>query len=61
MTELLDLVARNRANGLSIDTNLFLLLLFGATNEQGIAKLSRTAQFTVHDFRPASFGSFNPL
>jgi predicted nucleic acid-binding protein len=51
MAELDRLIQKHRANGLLIDTNLFLLLLIGATNENRISRFSRTDQFSRADFQ----------
>jgi hypothetical protein len=51
MTELDRLVEKHRANGLLIDSNLFLLYLVGNTNELRIPKFDRTQRYTIPEFR----------
>ncbi len=51
MTDPAGLVEKHLSNGLLIDTNLFLLLLIGATNQRRIEKFSRTDKFSVADYR----------
>ena len=51
MTELGSLIQRHGANGLLIDSNLFLLYLIGNTNEQRIPKFDRTQRYTIQEFR----------
>jgi hypothetical protein len=50
MTEPARLIQKHRANGLLIDTNLFLLYLVGTTNERRIATFKRTQKYTIEDF-----------
>lgn len=45
-----ELIEKHRANGLLIDTNLFLLYLIGKTNKSRILTFKRTRQYTIEDF-----------
>jgi hypothetical protein len=45
------LIQKHRRNGLLIDSNLFLLLLVGSTNESRIERFNRTQNYTIEDFR----------
>jgi hypothetical protein len=51
VTETERLRTKHRGNGLLIDSNLFVLLLVGTTNESRIAKFNRTRKYTIDDFR----------
>ena len=50
MTDLAGLIEKHRANGLLIDTNVFVLYLVGKTNESRIARFDRTQSYTAGDF-----------
>ena len=47
MTEEERLIAKHRANGLLIDSNLLVLLLVGRTNPARIANCNRTSSYDV--------------
>lgn len=51
MTEAERLADKHRRNGLLLDSNLFVLLLIGSTNESRIAKFDRTHNYSIDDFR----------
>lgn len=51
MSELDRLVQKHRANGLLIDTNLFLLWLIGSTNIDRIARFPRTQKYSPQEYR----------
>src|SRR5579871_833726 len=54
MPELLDaqaLIEKHKAKGVLVDTNLLVLLLVGAVNQERILNFKRTADFDIKDYK----------